>query len=362
MSLKTSKVALLLEPGRIEIDERLLPDVGDEGVLLRIERAGLCGTDYKIFVGGMKSVFPIMLGHEILGRIEQIGDVVAAREHLAVGDRVVVEANVPCATCAFCKDGQSRFCRTTKHYGFGSPDIPPYRWGAFSEVMYLAPGSQMTKVSEKLSAAAAVVAASTLANGIRWMRTVGGAEIGKPVVIQGVGAQGLAGVIAAKESGAFPIIATGLTVDAARMQLARELGADVCIDVQREDVVSIVREVTDGKFASTVLDVTGSPQAIALSIDLVRTMGTVVCASSVAGDGAAPIKTNALTSKEVSFQGVWTHPIESTRQALKLAESGRYPLEKFISHDFPLDEAERAVRSIGREIAEIDPIKVSLTP
>jgi threonine dehydrogenase-like Zn-dependent dehydrogenase len=60
--------------------------------------------------------------------------------------------------------------------------------------------------------------------------------------------------------------------------------------------------------------------------------------------------------------GVWTHPIETTRQALTLAESGRYPLEKFISHDFPLDEAERAVRSIGREIAEIDPIKVSLIP
>jgi len=64
----------------------------------------------------------------------------------------------------------------------------------------------------------------------------------------------------------------------------------------------------------------------------------------------------------VRIQGVFTHPLESTRQALKLAETGKYPLEKFISHEYTLDEAEKAVRSIGREFSDIEPIEVSITP
>ena len=157
-------------------------------------------------------------------------------------------------------------------------------------------------------------------------------------------------------------IATGISADASRLAFAKELGADLCVDVQKEDVVDAVRRATRGGMAASVLDVTGSPEAIALSVKLVRTQGTVVCASSVSGNRPSMIDTNELVRKEVRFQGVWTHSLENTQQAMTIAESGKYPLERFMSHEFPLEEAERAIRSIGREIPEIDPIKVSIKP
>ena len=357
MSATMTKVAFLVDARRIEVDERPIPKIGADDALLRVERAGLCGTDYKLFTGSLNRPYPIHLGHEILGRIEAIGPEMARREHLAVGDRVVVEASVPCGRCKYCAGGLSRICANQQYYGFGHGFS-----GAFAEIMYLAPGSLITKISEGVSPAAAIVASSSLANGIRWMRTVGGAEIGKSALVQGVGAQGLSGIIAAKESGASPIIATGITADAPRFALALELGADVVIDVQKEDVVARVREITNDELVSVILDVSGNPEAIAMSVHLVQPQGRIVCASSIADNKPSTITTNLITNKEVRFQGVFTHSIESTRQAIKLAETNKYPLDKFISHEFSLDDAEKAVRSIGRELSEIEPIKVSITP
>jgi alcohol dehydrogenase len=357
-----TKVAVLVEARRVEIDDYAIPDIGDDDALVRVERAGLCGTDYKLYSGEVGRAYPIIPGHEILGRIERIGPEMARREGLAEGDRVVVEASIPCGSCDFCTEGLYRMCAKGRYYGFTQSSAPPHLWGAFAEVMYVAPGSLITRVSEATDPAAAIVASSCLGNGIRWMRTVGGAEIQTPVVIQGVGAQGLSAVIAARESGASPIIVTGVAADATRFALARELGADVCIDVQAEDVVGAVREATGGEMAATVLDVTGNPEAIATSVMLVRPLGTIVCASSVADNKPSAIVTNELVKKEVRFQGVWTHGQESTRQALRLAETGKYPLEKFISHEFSLDDAEKAMRSIGRELPDVDPIKVAIAP
>ncbi|MGE0805143.1 MAG: zinc-binding dehydrogenase [Burkholderiaceae bacterium] len=357
-----SKVALLVENRKIELDEYAIPNIGADAALLRVEQAGLCGTDYKLYAGGLARKYPIIPGHEILGFIERAGPEFARRHGVKVGDRVVVEATIPCGHCRLCNKGDYRLCVTGRFYGFTDTLTPPHLWGAFAQYMYIAPGSFLTKISHDISADAATVAASTLGNGIRWMRSIGDADIGKPVVIQGVGAQGLCAIIAAKESGAYPIIATGISADVARLAFAKELGADLCVDVQKEDVVDVVRQATGGVMAASVLDVTGSPEAIALSVKLARTQGTVVCASSVSGNRSSVIDTNELVRKEVRFQGVWTHSLENTQQAMQVAKSGKYPLERFISHAFGLDEAEKAVRSIGREIGEIDPIKVAINP
>ena len=357
-----SKVALLVASRRIELDEYPVPDIGVDAALLRVEQAGLCGTDYKLYAGGLARKYPLIPGHEILGFIDRVGPEFARRHDVKVGDRIVVEATIACGHCRLCNQGDYRLCVMGRFYGFTDCETPPHLWGAFSQYMYIAAGSFITKISKDISAAAATVAASTLGNGVRWMRSVGNAEIGKAVVIQGVGAQGLCAVIAAKESGAYPIIATGISADASRLALARELGADVCVDVQKEDPVDAVSRATGGGMAAAVLDVTGSPEAIALSVKLVRTQGIVVCASSVSGNRPSVIDTNELVRKEVRFQGVWTHSLENTQQAMTIAESGKYPLERFMSHEFPLEEAERAVQSIGREIPEIDPIKVAIKP
>lgn len=361
---KTVKAAVLVEPKRIEIQEFPLPKLGAEDGLIRIERAGVCGTDPKFYRGTSTTpIYPLILGHEILGRIEEIGSRMAARENLEVGDRVVVESAIPCGECALCHQGFYKFCRRRRGYGTRvGASSPPHLWGAFAEYMYLAPNSVIHKISNRVTAEAAIVAATCLGNGIRWIRTMGGATIGKPVVIQGVGPQGLAAVVAAKESGAFPIIVTGLSKDFPRLTLARELGADLCIDVEKENVVEAVRAATHDELADTVLDVTGSAQAIALSVKLVKPMGTLVLAGTIPGSQPATLATNDIVNKEVRFQGVFGHSSESTVQAIRLAERGKYPLEKFISHEFPLEQADLAIRAVGREVEGINPIKVALKP
>ena len=348
---------------RMELREFPLPETGDDDALLRVERAGVCGTDSKLYHGlSFRKVFPSILGHEILGRIEAIGKKMAVRCRVKTGDRMIVEAAVPCGECGFCQQGFYKFCKEARSYGFVEASPPHHLWGAFSEYMYLAPNSKLHKIADDVDPRAAVVAASCLGNGIRWLRTLGGATIGRPVVIQGCGSQGLAAVVAAKESGASPIMVTGLTTDRVRLQLARELGADLTIDVEKEDVVEAVRETTGGEMADTVLDVTGSPKAIPVSVKLVKPMGTLVCGGTTAGGAPVTLSTNDLVFKEIRFQGVWGHSFESAGQAIALAEKKKYPLEKIISHEFSLEEAEMAVKAMGREIEGLDPIKVAVRP
>jgi alcohol dehydrogenase len=249
--------------------------------------------------------------------------------------------------------------------GYGtrtSATRPPHLWGAYSEYMYLVPEVSTHHVPTNISAEAAVVAVSSLANGIRWCRSLGGATIAKPVVIQGVGPQGLTSVIAAKESGAFPIIVTGLTSDRPRLDLARELGADICVDVQTEDLVEVVRRATDGAMAPTVVDVSGAAQAIATSVSLVAPHGIIVGGGLVPQGQTVPMNTNEMARKEVRYQGAWTHGYEDSHQALLVAEKGKYPLDKIISHQYTLDEADLALRVMGREVEGVNPIKVAIRP
>lgn len=129
----------------------------------------------------------------------------------------------------------------------------------------------------------------TLSPAIRWLRMIGGVSIGTTVAIEGPGQQGLAGVIVARESGAQNIIVTGLAKDRRRFDLARKFGATHCIDVEREDPVEAIKEVTAGKMAQVVMDVTGRPEGAVKALDLVGRGGTVILPGLYGGDREIPL-------------------------------------------------------------------------
>jgi alcohol dehydrogenase len=225
--------------------------------------------------------------------------------------------------------------------------------------MYIAPNSIVYKVSQDMTPEAAVLINAVIANGIQWIRIHGGASIQSRVVIQGTGPQGLAATIAARESGASPIIVTGLMPeDKDRFALAKEFGADYTIDVRAENVVERVKEITQGKMADLVLDVTGNPQVFQKSIELAKKQGTVVLGSLTGKmDTMAPIPTEKLSFNEIRLQGVFSGGGEAVVSAIKLVESKRYPVEKMVTHRFPLEKAEEAVKTAGREIPGVFPVK-----
>src|SRR5690606_2917563 len=122
-----------------------------------------------------------------------------------------------------------------------------------------------------------------ISNAIQWSVLKGGVKLGDIVVVQGVGPIGLACVAVCREAGADLVIATGLSADARRLELARAFGADATIDVQREDPVQRLREITGGELADVVVDVTGSGAAVRTALGLVRPQGTIVN-GGVSGD------------------------------------------------------------------------------
>jgi alcohol dehydrogenase len=364
--MKTSKAMVLEAPGRMALKEFSLPEIGPEEGLLRIEMVGVCGSDVGIYrgkAGRAPRPYPIIMGHEIFGTIDRIGGEASRRHGLKKGDRAIVEYAFGCGKCSYCERGDYIHCESFYTYGsMISCKDPPHLWGAYSQYLYLPPRAMIHKVKDDLSPEVGVLICAVLGNGIRWLQTIGGVKRGDSVVIQGPGQQGLAGVIVAKEAGVEKVIVTGITKDRARFELARTFGADEIIDVEKSDPLEAVGRITGGKMADLVMDVTGNPSGAATAIDLVKKRGTVILPGLYGMDKEIPLILDKIVFKEVRVQGVFSHDFRSVLPAIQLAESGKYPLEKMVTHRFPLEEAKKAVRVAGGEIKGEDPIKVVITP
>ena len=278
------------------------------------------------------------------------------------GDRVIVEATFGCGKCEKCRLGYYRFCEFKRGYGGRvTCDEPPYLWGAYGQYLYLPPTAKVHKVGDALSAEVAVLVSAVLGNGVRWLRTEGGVTIGDTAVIVGPGPQGLAATVAAKESGAKNIIVVGLAKDEARLNMASNLGATHTIAHDKNDAREIVTELSNGQMADVVIDVTNSTASPALSLDLVKIMGTLVLAGGASGK-PTELTTNKITGKEITVKGVNTHDSTAVKQALSIAESGRYPLDQIVSHRFPLEEAEQAILMLENTIPTDNLVKIVLYP
>lgn len=353
-------------PGRMAMREFAVPKIGDEDGLLKVEMAGVCGSDPGMFKGKATALairYPLILGHEIVGRIEKIGDKAAARHKVKKGDRVIVETAFGCGYCQACLTGNYVQCEAQRFYGHTIPcSEPPHLWGAYGQHLYIAPRAMVHRINDNLPPEEAVFICAVLGNAIRWLRVLGGVSIGHTVVIEGPGLQGLAAVIVAKESGADKIIVTGLGKDTRRFELAREFGATHCLNVERQNPEEAVREITQGAMADVVMDVTGNPEAAQKTLDLVRKRGTIVMPGIYGANKEIPLILDKIVFKEIKIQGVLSQDITSVLPAIKLAESRRYPLGKMITHRFSLEEAEKAVRLVGGETPDAEAIKVVIVP
>ena len=357
-----TRSAVVFAPGKMQIQTFDLPEIGAEDGLVEIEMCGVCGSDPRIYRRPDPSRFPVIMGHEMVGRIAEIGNRAASRWGVSCGDRVVVEHLFGCGFCQTCLIGEYRFCQ--ERLGYGGPvncSVPPYLWGAYGRYMYLAPNARVHRISEDLPAEAAAMTCANVGNAIRWVSTKGGVSVGDTVVVVGPGGQGLAAVVAAREAGAAEIVVLGLTRDAHRLELASRFGATHTVDLQEEDPVRKVAELTNGALADVVLDLTGATASAPLSLDLVRPLGTVVIGSNTLGE-AVPIVTGKIVSKELRYQGVSSHDTPAVRSAIKLIESRRYPIEKMVTHHFPLEEAETAVLAAAGEVQLNGFIKGAIVP
>ncbi|MCY3959830.1 MAG: alcohol dehydrogenase catalytic domain-containing protein [Chloroflexi bacterium] len=355
--------AVLVAPESIELHEFPVPTIGEDDGLLRMELAGICGSDV-LHWGGHSAVsrnLPAILGHEIVGRIEHVGALASRRWGVTHGDRVIVEASFGCGLCELCLRGSYQMCAQGQGYGGRiSASVTPYLWGAYGQHLYLPPRARVHRIGDAVSPEVGVVIGAVLANGVRWVHTIGGAGVGDTVIVFGPGPQGLAAVIAAQAAGAERIVAVGLRRDRARLTFARDCGATHTLSFD-EHTIEAIADLTSGRLADVVIDVTGSAASPAVAAEAVRPLGTFVMAGSTAA-ASVELPWNELVRKEVRAQGVNSHDQAAVRAAISLAASGHYPLERMVTHRFPLGSAGHALSLVRDAAASDGVIKAVLDP
>lgn len=352
-----ARVAVLTEPRTFDYREVDIPEIGPDEGLLRVEAAGLCGTDWEQYLGHLEgtqwAVRPIIPGHEILGWIEKVGANAAKRWGVKAGDRVTVEASIPCGHCFQCQVGRPVLCRSGMGYGLRMGfDNPPHLWGGYATHMYLHPRATLHRAPSDVPTDILSLF-NPMSNAVRWAVERPETGIGDTIVIEGPGQRGLLAVVAAREAGAGTIIVTGTRNDTLRLSLARELGADHTIVVDDEDPVERVSEVTGGRFADIVVDVSAfATEPITQAIEMVRPGGKIVVAGLKSGKAIPGFVSDKLITKEISMLGVLSSDWSSVEKALDIVRRKADLLKKLCTHSYPVDRAETAVRVLGREIVD----------
>lgn len=336
-----SLAAVLQQPQVMRLQEFQIAPLRPDEVLLKVEQVAVCGSDLPRYTGESTRLhLPIILGHEIVGHVAELGEQATAYG-VAPGDRVVVEPYLTCGRCRYCLRGRYQLCEQNRCYGVTlTSDQPPYLLGGYSEYMVLIPGSRLHKIDGAVPAGAASLA-SVVANGLRWVQTRGRIQIGETVVIMGCGAQALASVLAAREGGAGLIIVMGLARDIPRFAMARQFGAQEIVNVDEEPPVEAVHRLTAGLLADLAIECSGAPAAITAAIDILRPGGRLVQIGTNAT--TVPITTNLIVRKELQIIGGLGQTFE-VGTAVKLLNSCRYPIEALTMQVFPLAEAEQAIR------------------
>lgn len=349
-----------------EFREYPMPEVPEDGALLKMEVAGICGTDVKFYAKPPISG-PVIMGHENIGYIAKAGRQFQQRKNVKEGDLVFVEHYVPCFACHWCHQGDYRLCMATDwrgnpdgiRYGYTSADRAPHLWGGFAQYMYLPWNAVLHKVPDSVTPELAGVV-TPMANGIQWALFDCQVGYDSAVLIQGPGQQGLSQLIACRQAGASLIIVTGTSKDKVRLDVARRLGADYTINVEEEDALARVKEITGNEGVDVALDCTagGGLVPVLFGIDaLKRKGGFLLVQGEVATFPDFPL--GQIATKYITVKAARGHNYKSCELALKQLASERYPLNLITTHRMGLKDTDRAIRSVGEAK---DVIHVSLMP
>ena len=338
-----------------------IPEIADDEMLLKTKVTCICGSDpHRYLNDDGKAPYPITLGHEFAGEVVEIGPKAQKLYKVNVGDRVTVEPYIPCGHCEACLQGRYQLCEEARCYGWSkamNAEVAPHLNGAYGEYVVIRYGSKVFKLSDGISYKAGALS-SVIGNGYRMIVTHGQMKPNDSVLVSGPGCLGLCTVIAAKETGVCPIIVTGYgDNDDKRLALAKEFGADYTIRLDKEDGLAKIMEITNGRGVDCVCECSGAPSAYGMALDAVKKFGTIVLLGMPGGKDI-PIHIDTIISKELRIEGSLGQS-GNVEYAMKTINKGTYPLEKMITNEFPMDNADEAINFF---INRVDPscIRVAL--
>jgi len=364
----STRAAVAIAPGVTQIQELALPAASDDSGLLAVSVTGVCGSDWAYYQNLPTSRGPLVLGHETVGHVQQLGRLAALKWGVQEGDYVVLEEYLPCGHCMYCRDGDFRLCDATDwrlgglRYGATGLNVAPGLWGGYSQHQFLHLNTVFHRVPATVKPVHAALALP-ISNGIEWTYLQGGAGPGQCVVIQGPGQQGLACVVAAREAGVDKIIVTGLSTpsDQVRLRMALQLGADHVIDIEQQDLLETVAELTGGLMADLVIDcASGGTDSVTTAMQLARKRGRVI----LGGQKRQKIPhfdSDMIIARFLNVKGMRGHSYESVELAIGLIAHNRHRVQAMSTHSFGLDQTDLALRGLVGQGVE-DAIHMTIHP
>ncbi len=294
-------------------------------LLISVAACGICGTDLHIFEGSANSTPPVILGHEYAGTVCDVGKDVS---QFKIGDRVVIDPNISCGYCYYCRRGLGHLCENLTALGV-------HRDGGFAEYS-IAPEAQAYKLPDNVPFewGAFVEPLSCVVHGV----DLADIQIGDVVVILGAGAIGLMMTEVVHFSGVGKIIVVEPSQE--RREIARLLKADIVIDPVKEDVRDIILRNTDNG-ADVVIECAGTPESSILAFDLTRRGGKIILFGVCDKDAKINIKPQEIYFKELTIKGSYVNPNTFSR-AIELLSFGRIDFGKFSIMRFPLEDLLKA--------------------
>ena len=338
------RVAVVTEAYKVEIKDQPIPEIGDKDVLIKVERAGICGSDLHLYKG--THAFrkpPAALGHEVCGIVEKVG---AAVTKVKVGDHVTVEPQVGCGTCEFCKSGHMNLCKNKK-----VPGTPAWI-GTFAEY-FNAPEQTVYKLNDDISFEVGTLV-EPLAVAVQALNRCDGGKK-ESLAILGSGTIGLLVLAVAKQRGFKNIYCTD-TAEFNR-DMAVKMGARAAYDPLKCDVETIIKEETGGEGVDVCVVAAAAPNIIDQASSVTKKLGEVVLVSMITRP--IPVYTYGFVFNEQKLIGTMTYTTEAFTEAAKLINEG-LDVAPIITHNLPLEESGKGLEILDKKIENAGKILVHM--
>ena len=331
----------------LRLEEQEQPIAGPDEVLIDIEAGGICGSDLHYYnhggFGTVRIKEPMILGHEVSGRVAELGSNVA---NLKIGDLVAINPSHPCGSCKFCKEAMYNQCLDMRYYG--SAMRFPHVQGAFRQQLVARaeqchPFKQETSSSEGAFAEPLAVALHAVKRG--------GSMMGKKVLVTGSGPIGALVVAVVKMHGALEVVATDVVDEP--LKCAAEVGADRTINITTH-ARELEKYAADKGFFDVVIEASGNEQALVSALEIIRPQGRLV---QLGLGGMMTIPQNLIVAKEIEICGTFRFH-EEFAWAVALIGACRLPLKALLTNVYSVSDVKQAFETANdRSIS----MKVQLT-
>lgn len=353
------KAAIFVEPGRIVLDEKPVPEIGPLDALVRITTTTICGTDVHILKGEYPVERGLTIGHEPVGVIEKLGSAVTGYRE---GQRVIAGAITPSGTSYACLCGcSSQDGAGTKH---GFKAMGGWRFGntidgAQAEYVLVPDAvANLSPVPDHLTDEQVLMCPDIMSTGFSGAES-GGIRIGDTVAVFALGPIGLCAVAGAKLMGATRII--GVDTVPARLEVAKKLGCDDVVDFKAGDPVEQIMALTDGRGVDVAIEALGTQSTFESALKVLRPGGTLSSLGVYSTDLKIPLAAfSAGLGDNKIVTSLCPGGKERMRRLMNVVGSGRIDLTPLVTHRFKLDDIEAAYDLFSNQRDGV--LKVAITP